>query len=61
VSEKRPCDGLTASSSSIHRHTTFGSGPNAEEMRARMQACFDDRDLAIPTLKHLLEIPYDAH
>jgi hypothetical protein len=29
-----------------------------EEMRARIQARFGDRDRAIPTLKHLLEIPY---
>jgi TolB-like protein/Flp pilus assembly protein TadD len=34
------------------------SGPQAEEMRARIQARFGDGDRAIPTLKHLLEIPY---
>jgi TolB-like protein/class 3 adenylate cyclase/Tfp pilus assembly protein PilF len=34
------------------------SGPYFEEMRARIQARFGDGDRAIPTLKHLLEIPY---
>jgi TolB-like protein len=34
------------------------TGPGIEEMRARIQARFGDRDRAIPTLKHLLEIPY---
>jgi TolB-like protein/Tfp pilus assembly protein PilF len=34
------------------------SGPGVEEMRARIQARFGDGDHAIPTLKHLLEIPY---
>jgi TolB-like protein/predicted Zn-dependent protease len=36
------------------------SGPGVEEMRARIQARFGDGDRAIPTLKHLLEIPYAA-
>jgi TolB-like protein len=34
------------------------SGPAFEETRARIQARFGDGDHAIPTLKHLLEIPY---
>lgn len=34
------------------------TGPSIEEMRARIQARFGDGDRAIPTLKHLLEIPY---
>src|SRR4029077_12520788 len=34
------------------------SGPAFEETRARIQARFGDSDRAIPTLKHLLEIPY---
>jgi tetratricopeptide (TPR) repeat protein len=34
------------------------SGPGVEEMRARVQARFGYGDRAIPTLKHLLEIPY---
>jgi tetratricopeptide (TPR) repeat protein len=34
------------------------SGPFFEETRARIQARFGDGDRAIPTLKHLLEIPY---
>jgi len=34
------------------------SGPAFEETRARIQARFGDGDRAIPTLKHLLEIPY---
>jgi tetratricopeptide (TPR) repeat protein len=36
------------------------TGPSVEEMRARIQARFGDRDRAIPTLKHLLEIPYSG-
>jgi TolB-like protein/Flp pilus assembly protein TadD len=36
------------------------SGPSVEEMRARVPARFGDGDRAIPTLKHLLEIPYDG-
>jgi serine/threonine protein kinase/tetratricopeptide (TPR) repeat protein len=34
------------------------SGPALAETRARIQARFGDGDRAIPTLKHLLEIPY---
>lgn len=34
------------------------TGPAFEEMRARIQARFGDGDRAIPTLKHLLEIPH---
>jgi tetratricopeptide (TPR) repeat protein len=34
------------------------TGPEYEEVRARVQSRFGDRDGAIPALKHLLETPY---
>jgi TolB-like protein/Flp pilus assembly protein TadD len=36
------------------------TGPEYEEVRARIRARFGDGDRAIPTLKHLLEIPSDG-
>jgi tetratricopeptide (TPR) repeat protein len=36
------------------------TGPAYEEIRARIQARFGDGSRAIPTLKHLLDIPYSA-
>ena len=35
-------------------------GPGYEEVRARIQSRFGDRDRAIPALKHLLETPSDG-